>query len=89
MRYSPVKEGKSMGVKNRKTQKKVDLLEMSDVERTKVIEKLKQSFRQSINEAKLWKTLLHYENVTINGRTVFSSNNLLEGLLVQLDLVKV
>jgi len=78
-----------MGVKNKKTQKKGDLLEMSDVERVKVIEKLKQSLRQSIYEAKLWKTLLQYENVAINGRVVFSSDNPLEGLSVQLDPSKV
>jgi hypothetical protein len=49
---------------------------MSDVERVKVIEKLKQSLRQSISEAKLWKTLLQYENVTINGQVVFSEDSL-------------
>jgi hypothetical protein len=65
-----------MGIKNKKTQKKIDLLEMSDVERVKVIEKLKQSLRQSISEAKLWKTLLQYENVTINGQVVFSEDSL-------------
>jgi hypothetical protein len=72
-----------MGVKNKKMQKKIDLLEMSEVERAKVIEKLKQSLRQSVSEAKLWKTLLQYENVTINGYVVFSTDNPLEGLLVQ------
>jgi len=78
-----------MGAKNRKTQKKVDLLEMSDIERAEVIEKLKHSLRQSISEAKLWKTLLRYENVTINGYVVFSSDSPLEGLSVQLNLSKV
>jgi len=71
-----------MGAKNKKTQKKIDLLEMSDVERAKVIEKLKQSLQQSISEAKLWKTLLQYENVTINGHVVFSEDSL-NGLLMQ------
>ena len=78
-----------MGAKNRKTQKKVDLLEMSDIERAEVIEKLKQSLRRSISEAKLWKTLLLYESVTINGYVVFSSDSPLEGLSVQLNLSKV
>jgi len=71
-----------MGAKNKKTQKKIDLLEMSDFERAKVIERLKQSLQQSISEAKLWKTLLQYENVTINGRVVFSEDSL-NGLLMQ------
>jgi|YelNatPaOPRAMG01_1025707.scaffolds.fasta_scaffold48334_2 hypothetical protein len=78
-----------MGAKNRKTQKKVDLLEMSNIERVEVIEKLKQSLRQSISEARLWKTLLRYENVTINGHVVFSSDSPLEGLSVQLNPSKV
>jgi hypothetical protein len=78
-----------MGAKNKKTQKKINLLEMSDIERAKVIEKLKQSLQQSINEARLWKTLLQYENVTINGRVVFSSDFPLEGLSVQLNSSKV
>ena len=55
---------------------------MSDIERVEVIEKLKQYLRQSISEAKLWKTLLLYENVTINGYVVFSSDSPLEGLSV-------
>ena len=62
---------------------------MSDIERAKVIEKLKQCLRQSISEAKLWKTLLLCENVTINGYVVFSSDSPLEGLSVQLNSSKV
>jgi hypothetical protein len=71
-----------MGAKNKKTQKKIDLLEMTDIERAKVIEKLKQSLRQSISEAKLWKTLLQYENITINGHVVFSGEDSLSGFSI-------
>lgn len=69
-----------MGAKNRKTQRKINLLEMPDTEKVKVIEKLKQSLRQSINEAKLWNSLLHCDTVTINGQVVFSDDILLNGL---------
>ncbi len=74
-----------MGAKNRKTQRKINLLEMSDTEKTKVIEQLKQNLQRFISEAKLWKTLLQYEMVTINGQVVFSNDNPLEGFSVQLE----
>jgi TRAP-type uncharacterized transport system substrate-binding protein len=71
-----------MGAKNRKTQRKINLLEMSDTEKAKIIEQLKQNLRRSINEAKLWKTLLQYETVTVNGQVVFSGEESLNGLLM-------
>ena len=71
-----------MGAKNRKRQRKIDLLEMSDTEKAKIIEQLKQNLRRSINEAKLWKTLLQYETVTVNGQVVFSGEESLNGLLM-------
>ncbi|MCS7124118.1 MAG: hypothetical protein NZ932_01700 [Candidatus Bathyarchaeota archaeon] len=77
-----------MGAKNRKTQRKIDLLDLSDAERSKVIEGLRQSLRRSISEAKLWKALLESEMITINGQVVFSSSNPLEGLSVQFDFSK-
>lgn len=71
-----------MGAKNKKTQRKINLLEMSDMEKAKVIERIKQKLRQSISEAKLWKTLLQYETVTVNGQVVFSGEDSLNGLLM-------
>lgn len=71
-----------MGAKNRKKQIKINLLEMSDTEKAKIIEQLKQNLRRSINEAKLWKTLLQYETVTVNGQVVFSGEESLNGLLM-------
>lgn len=71
-----------MAAKNKKTQGKINLLELSDGERAKVIEQLKQNLHKSISEARLWRVLLQYEVVTINGRVVFSSNSPLEGLSI-------
>ncbi|MEM2568104.1 MAG: hypothetical protein QXH20_06520 [Candidatus Bathyarchaeia archaeon] len=68
-----------MATKNKKTQRKMDLLELSDVERARVIEQLKQNLQKSISEARIWNALLQYEVITINGHVVFSSNAPLEG----------
>ncbi|MEM4480143.1 MAG: hypothetical protein QXG58_02690 [Candidatus Bathyarchaeia archaeon] len=72
-----------MATKNKKLRGKIDLLEMSDIERTKFMEKIKLSLRQSISEAKLWRTLLQYESITINGHVVFSEDGPLKGLVMQ------
>ena len=77
-----------MGTKNKKI-KRIDLLDIPDSEKAKVIRELKQSLRQTIVEAKLWNAFLGYDNVTINGRIVFSSDSPLEGLSVQSNLGKV
>jgi|GEM_PF-1253103 len=71
------------GIKNKKTQRKIDLLEMSDTERARFMEKIKLSLRQSISEAKLWKTLLQCESITVNGHVVFSEDSPLNGLMLQ------
>ncbi len=73
-----------MAAKNKKTPKKIDILELSDAERTRIIKQIKQRLQKSMNEAKLWRTLLQYEELKINGQVVFSSNNPLEGLSVSL-----
>lgn len=72
-----------MATKNGKTRRKIDLLQMSDVERVKFMEKIKLSLRQSISEAKLLKALLQYESITINGHVVFSEDGPLNGLVIQ------
>jgi tRNA A37 threonylcarbamoyladenosine dehydratase len=74
-----------MAAKNKKTPKKIDILELSDAERTRIIKQIKQRLQKSMNEAKLWRTLLQYEELKINGQVVFSSNNPLEGLSVSLE----
>lgn len=72
-----------MGSKNKKTQIKINLLEMSETEKVEVMEKLKQNLQQSIIEAKLWNALLQCETVIVNGRVVFSERDSLNGLLMQ------
>lgn len=74
-----------MAAKNGKTQRRIDLLEMSDAERARFMEKIKLSLRQSVSEAKLWRTLLQYESITINGHVVFSEDGPLNGLIMQKD----
>jgi len=73
-----------MATKNKKTPKKINILGLSDAEKMRVIEQIKQKLQKSVNEAKLWRTLLQYEELKINGQVVFSSNNPLEGLSISL-----
>ncbi|MEM2688680.1 MAG: hypothetical protein QXR01_02385 [Candidatus Bathyarchaeia archaeon] len=75
-----------MEAKNKKLKGKINLLELSDVERTRVIKQLKQNFQRSLLEARLWKTLLQCEMVTINGQVVFSSDTPLEGFSIHFTL---
>ncbi|MEM2739092.1 MAG: hypothetical protein QXK93_08935 [Candidatus Bathyarchaeia archaeon] len=78
-----------MATKNGKTRRKIDLLEMSDAERTRVIEQIKQNLQRSISEARLWKTLLQYDELTINGQVIFSSDIPLEGFSMRFDIGKI
>jgi hypothetical protein len=59
----------TMGLKKKK-QKKINLLEMSDYEKMKLIREVKENLRQKIVEAKLWKSFMEAENLTINGKAI-------------------
>ncbi|MGB9853524.1 MAG: hypothetical protein ACPLRY_01760 [Candidatus Bathyarchaeales archaeon] len=59
--------------------KNSNLLEISDVERMQILKDLKESFRQKIVEAKMWKSLLELENIVINGQTVYCGADSLKG----------
>jgi len=59
-----------MHKKNKKKPKKLDLLEMPNTERIKLIKEVKKNLQQKMAEAKLWQSLLETENLTINGKTV-------------------
>jgi hypothetical protein len=59
-----------MGAKNKKSHKKINLLDMPDSEKIKTIQELKQDLRQKIIEAKLWQSFVNAENITINGETI-------------------
>ncbi|MBS7647069.1 MAG: hypothetical protein QXK93_00850 [Candidatus Bathyarchaeia archaeon] len=76
-----------MAAKNKKAQRKVNILEMSNAQRIKVVEKIRKNLRQSIIEAKLLKILLQYETITINGHVVFSESNSLNGLTLRTDFL--
>jgi hypothetical protein len=69
-----------MAAKNKKAQKKINLLDMSDSEKIKVIRELKQNLRQKIVEAKLWQSFVNAESVIINGETIQWKNIDLKGL---------
>jgi len=72
-----------MSTKSKKNKKKINLLEISDSERSNLVEKLKQILRQSAAETKLWNDLLQCETLTINGQVVFSGETSLDGLIIQ------
>ena len=59
-----------MGTKNKKKLKKLDLLEMPNPERTRLIKEVREKLRQKMAEAKLWQSLFEAENLTINGNIV-------------------
>ncbi|MGC8895342.1 MAG: hypothetical protein ACP5LB_01045 [Candidatus Bathyarchaeia archaeon] len=69
-----------MVTKNKKSQKKINLLNMSDIEKGKVLRELRQNLRQKIIEAKLWQSFINAENITINGETIQWKNIDLKGL---------
>ncbi|MEM3442675.1 MAG: hypothetical protein QXM86_02285 [Candidatus Bathyarchaeia archaeon] len=68
-----------MGKKKKRTQKKIDLLEVSDVEKIKVIREIKKKLRQTMVEAKLWQSLMNTESITINGEIIDWKNMDLKG----------
>jgi hypothetical protein len=59
-----------MGILDKKKSKKLDLLEMSEVERYKLIKAVKENLQQKIAETKLWQSFLDTDNLIINGEIV-------------------
>jgi hypothetical protein len=68
-----------MGAKNKKKLKKLDLLEMSNPERAKLIKEVREKLRQTVMEAKLWQSLLEVENLAVNGKIVYDDKQQLSG----------
>jgi hypothetical protein len=57
--------------------KKVDLLELSDSKKLRLLKEAKENLRQKLVEAKVWRSLAENERVTINGQTIdFESGGL-------------
>ena len=50
--------------------KKIDFLELSDSEKTKLIRATKEALRQRIEEAKFWRTLIETDGIILNGNSV-------------------
>lgn len=72
----------------KKNKRKMDLLEMSDPEKYKVIKAVKESLQLKVAEAKLWQSFLDAENLTINGKTVQSADIELTGLSLKAELFR-
>jgi ABC-type Fe3+-citrate transport system substrate-binding protein len=69
-----------MGIKNKKKLKKLDLLEMSNPDRMRLMKEIGETLRQKIMEAKLWQSLTAADDLTINGDVVCKSSQQLNGL---------
>ena len=72
-----------MGLRNKKKSKKLDLLEMSNPERMRLMKEVGETLRQKIMEAKLWQSLIEAEDLTINGDVVCKSTQQLNGLKLE------
>jgi hypothetical protein len=60
--------------------KKVDLLELSDSKKLRILQEAKENLRQRMEEAKVWRSFAENERVTINGQTIDFENDGLTGL---------
>jgi|YelNatPaOPRAMG01_1025707.scaffolds.fasta_scaffold112515_2 hypothetical protein len=61
-------KGIKMGSKNKK---QLNLLELPNPERVKIIKEVREKLQQRIIEEKLWQSLLDAENIVINGNTIY------------------
>lgn len=68
-----------MAEQHKKKTKKVNLLEMENLERIRLLEKMRIQLKQKIEEAKLMRSLLQVENLTVNGNIVYNENERLTG----------
>ena len=78
-----------MNLRKRNKPRKVDLLEMPDCERIKLIRAVKESLRQKAAEAKLWKSFLETDDMTINGEHVHSLEEPLTAITLKNDLPRI
>jgi len=59
--------------------KKINLLEVPEVERSKILREVKEKLREKIIEEKLMRFLMESELLLINGEIVYRSNDPLMG----------
>jgi hypothetical protein len=72
-----------MGARNKKKLKRVNLLEMPNHERNQLTKEVREKLQQKITEAKLWRSLLEVESLTINGNIVYKGDEPLSGFLIR------
>ena len=56
-------------------QPKFNLMELSDVEKHRLIKRVKEDLRKKAVEAKLWNLFLETENLTLNGEQICCEEN--------------
>jgi hypothetical protein len=76
-----------MALFKKKKSRRIDLLEMSESERIKLILEVKESLKQKAVEAKLWQSFMQADDLTINGEQVQCDDVQLKGLSIE-DLLK-
>jgi len=76
-----------MALFKKKKSRRIDLLEMSESERIKLILEVKESLKQKAVEAKLWQSFMEADDLTINGEQVQCEDVQLKGLSIE-DLLK-
>lgn len=72
-----------MGIKNERKLKKLDLLEMPDPDWIKLIKEVREKLRQTVMEAKLWRSLFEVENLAVNGKIVYNEKQQLSGFCLE------
>jgi tRNA A37 threonylcarbamoyladenosine dehydratase len=50
--------------------RKIDVLELSDTEKKQLINAVRAALRDTIEEAKFWRTLAESEEVIVNGKSI-------------------
>ncbi len=65
-----------------KNKKKLNILELSDQERFKLIKEVREKLQQRIMEEKLWQTLADTDNVVVNGNSVYRIGEQLYGFSI-------
>jgi len=69
-----------MHFRKNKKPKPIDLLALPEVERIKLIREVRQQLKEKAVEAKLWRTFMEADNITIDGDTVQSDQMPLKGM---------
>jgi len=73
-----------MTAQNKKNNiKKLNLLEMPNQERVKLMENVKKRLQQRIAETKMWQSLIEIENLVVNGNTVHRGDEQLSGFFLK------